>query len=193
MRKPISVWFALSGLLLASVLILANSPQDFTLKYAFKNADGSVFRLVHNYMADGVKYRVDYLDPKGAANLIKIYRKDKGVYWSCNPTNKTYVESKLDETEWSYAMIGVFVWEEDKQKKTGETEFLGRSCEVFATERAGFTTTLHLLQGTNLVLRSELREKEKLLQILETVEFQQEQPAASLFELPAGYKKVEGQ
>ncbi|MGE5577392.1 MAG: hypothetical protein ACM3TT_09415, partial [Syntrophothermus sp.] len=180
-------------LLLASVLILASSPQDFTLKYTFKNPDGSVFRLVHNYMAGGVKYRVDYLTPSGTTNLINIYRKDKDLYWSCNPTNKTYVEKKLDETEWSYAMIGVFAWEEDKQKKTGEAEFLGWPCEVFAAERAGYTTIRHLLQGTNLVLRSELREKEKLVQIVEATEFRQEKPAASLFELPVGYKKKAGQ
>jgi len=183
----------IAGLLLSSALSLAASPQDFTLGFVFKNPDGKAFRVVKHYLANGVKYRVDYLDPDGAANMINIYRKDKGLYWSLDPGAKTYVEKKLDQTEWDYAMMGVLATETEKQKRTGETRFLNHPCDIYEAERSGFTTISYLVQNTDVVLRSELKEKGKIVQIMEATVFDPSRPAASLFEIPAGYKKVAGQ
>lgn len=189
MLKMRLIWLAVTGLLLFSALAWAAPPQDCTVAYTFKNPDGQVFRVIKYYLSDSLKFRVDYLSKDGTVNAVNIYRKDKGLIWSLNPSTQEYKEKSMEPDEWDYQLMGIFVPEFQKAKKNGETKIFNYPCDIYEAERSGWTTISYIAQGMNIALKTELKEKEKLVQIMEATEFQLKKPAASLFEIPAGYQK----
>jgi hypothetical protein len=201
----IVVLLLITGLFISSTLWAA-PPQDYTLSLTFRNPDGTVFRITKYYLGDDNKFRVEYLTPvqyhvnDGAelqaekltnveANTVEILRKDKGLVWSLDPSVKDYVQVPLKKDAWERAVTGVFAIESHKLKKTGTTKFLNYPCDIYESERDGWTTISVIEPGTNIIFRSELREKNKLVQIMEATEFCLDKPAAALFEIPAGYKR----
>jgi hypothetical protein len=206
MMKMKFIWLMLAGLLFVSAMASAAPPQDYTLSYTFKNPDGTVFRITKYYLCDGNKFRVEYLSPvkynvnDGAelqvekltnveANTIEIYRKDKKLVWSLDPSFKNYIEVTLKQDIWERDVTEIFATESHKQKKTGATKFLNYPCDLYEAERDGWTTISVIEPGTNIIFRTELREKDKIVQIMEATEFSLAKPAASLFEIPVGYKR----
>lgn len=191
MLKMKLIWFAIAGLLLFATWAWATPPQDYTLNCSFKNPDGTVFRIIKYNLCDGNKFRIDYLSGDGAANTVEIYRKDKGLLWTLDPVFKNYTQVVLKQDAWDQAISGIFAAESQKIKKTGKTKYLNYSCDMYEAERSGWTTISVVEPAMNIIFRSELKEKDKTVQIMEATEFRLGKPAASLFEIPDGYKQNE--
>jgi hypothetical protein len=52
-----------------------------------------------------------------------------------------------------------------------------------------WTNIAYVAQDLNVILKTELLQNGKLVQIMEATEFSMEKPAAALFEIPDGYIK----
>ena len=80
-----------------------------------------------------------------------------------------------------------------KVKKTGTTKILNYTCTVYEMPMPSseWLYIYTIAQGTNAILRTELKQNGKQVQFSEATEFKTEKPAAALFELPAGYKKTQ--
>jgi hypothetical protein len=199
-----AVLLCITGLLLSSALWAA-PPQDYILGYIFKNPDGSVFRCMRYYLRDGNKFRVEYLATVQyhinnteltaeylttdiEPHTIEILRKDKGLVWTLDTSFKVYSQISMRPDVWEQDTTKLFINDFSGLKKTGETKLLNYSCDIYQTARDGWTNILTVAQGINVVLKSELSQNGKLLQIMEAIEFRAEKPAADLFEIPAGYE-----
>jgi len=187
-----AVLLLLAGLVLSSVLCAAPL-QNYSISYTYKNPDGSVFRVIKYYLRDGNKYRADYLSGDGSAYAIEILRKDKNLVWSADPSFKIYFEVALRQDAWDHAVTGIFAADDYKQKKTGQAKFLNYSCDTYEAVSGEWTNISVVDQGTNVILRHELKQNGKLVQTMEATEIRAAQPAATLFEVPAGYTKQQSQ
>lgn len=50
----------IAGFLVSSSLTRAESPQNYSISYTFKNPDGTMFRVIKYYLLDGSKFRTGY-------------------------------------------------------------------------------------------------------------------------------------
>lgn len=181
-------WLAIAGVLLSSVMVWAAPPQDLSLTTVSKNPDGKAFRITKSYLRDGNKYRVEYLSAEGAVNAIAVYRKDKGVVWGIEPDTKTYTEKKMGPMDWDAHLWAIFPDSSLKLKKTGETKCFNYSCDILIEEQGEWANILTVAREINVIVKFELKQNGKLVQINEATELKLEKPAAALFEIPAGYK-----
>ena len=53
----------IAGLLVFSVSAYSAPLKNFAISYTFKNADGSVFRIIKYYLNDGLRFRSEYYSP----------------------------------------------------------------------------------------------------------------------------------
>ena len=173
-----------------SPLAGAAPPQDYSLSYAVKTADGAVFRNVKYDLRDGNKFRVEYISGD-AVTTIDILRKDKGVVWAVDPGLKQYAEIPMKQDAWDSSVSGMFATVPQDVKKTGTTKLLNYSCDIYERDQEGWTMISAIDPGTNVILRNETRQKGKVFQIMEATEVSFAKPAAALFEIPDGYNKYE--
>ena len=50
----------IAGFVVFSSFAWAESPQNYTMSYVFKNPDGTPFRVIKYYLLEGVKFRTEY-------------------------------------------------------------------------------------------------------------------------------------
>ena len=211
MLKLKFIWLLSAILLFSATFSWAASPPDYTIVYAFKNPDGTMFRIIRYYQRDGDKFRYDHLAtvkyhvsggqplraeqiPADAeADLILILRKDKGLVWSPDPPSQTYHEAPLKPDSWEKRNSGIFIPPDFKSAKTGAAKFLNYSCDIYESVRTvkeeTWSNTVLVAQGSGVVLKTETRRNGELVQTMEAVEFSLAKPAAALFEVPARYQK----
>lgn len=189
MLRMKSIGLAVLGLLLISVWTFAAPPQDYSIGYAIKNPDGTVSSYIRYYLSDGNRFRAEYLSADGVAHTVNILRKDKGLVWSLDPKQKTYSQVALRPDAWENAVSGVAAAETPEANKVGTTEFLGYTCDIYEVESEDWANIVLLESSMNVILRSETKIKGQTFQIREATFFSPKKPAASLFEVPAGYRK----
>lgn len=189
MRKIKLIWLTIAGILLFFSFIWAAPPQNYTLTYVFKDQDQKPVMMVKCYMLDDTKLRVDsFVD--NAVTTVAIYRKDKGLIWTFYPNIKQYTEIPMEQALWDQAMKGTADIPLDSSQRTGETKFLNYNCDVYEMKKDGKTDTCFIVQGMNIILKSESMENGKIEMTAEAIDFHLGNPIASLFEILAGYKKT---
>lgn len=143
-----------------------------------------------SHVRDSAELRTEYLTGDIEPHTVEILRKDKRLVWLLDTSFKVYSQVPLKADGWENTNAALFVNDFSKLKKTGETRLLNYPCDIYQTEeRGGWSNIVTVAQGMNVILRAELRQNGKLAQTMEATEFRLEKPAASLFEIPTGYKK----
>jgi hypothetical protein len=189
LRKMKLIWLTIAGILLFFSLTWAAPPQNYTLTYAFKDQDQKVVMMVKCYLLDSTKLRVDsFVD--NVVTTIVIYRKDKGQVWTFYPNIKQYTEIPMEQTLWDQAIKGTSNIPLDSSLKTGETKLLNYNCDIYEMKKDGKTDISFIVKGMNVILKSQSIENDKILMTAEATEFHLGNPAALLFEILAGYKKI---
>jgi len=225
LRSRISYFFIM-GFLFSS-FVWAAPPENFAIKYIFKNPDGSVFRIIQYYFSDGCKYRVEYystiqyninssaeakiengnVESQAKAEMkadtiadpvphtIEILRKDKNLVWSMMPEFKQFSEVTLQPDSWERSISGNFISDFKDLKKTGEAKLLNYDCGIYESvqkyNEETWTNIFYVTKESNIILKSDLLQNGKLVQVMEAVEFSTEKPSSTLFEVPEGYSKSE--
>ena len=189
MLKSKLFWLIIAGLLLVTSMAGAAQPLNLTISYASKNPGEKPFHTLKLYLSDGNKLRIDFLSAEGALNATSIYRNDKGVSWGIDPLAKTYVELPLTKRDWEHGLSWLFT-DYSQYKKTGTTKCLNLPADIYERVSGEWTNIFVIAQGMELNLDSELKQNGKTVQINTAADLKFERPADSLFQLPAGYKKV---
>ena len=137
------------------------------------------------------------LDAKPISNpephTIEILRNDKKLVWSLDPSFKDYIEVPLRQESWDHILTNIFISDFHDFKKTGEAKLLNYSCDIYESvqkvKEDTWTNIVYVSQDQGAILKTELWQNGKLVQIMEATEFNMEKPALSLFEIPVTYTK----
>ena len=121
--------------------------------------------------------------------MISIIRADKKIVWNLMPGRKTYMEMKLGAKEMqgmTQKMPGGI-----ERKKVGKEKVSGILCDKYkitfkTTERAKPSTLYQWLSSDKIPVKSAAADGSWYTQLKNIKKGKQ---PASLFELPAGYKK----
>jgi hypothetical protein len=152
-------------------------------------SDGSVTRI----FTDGVRSRIDGNDGDGKPKTITISRPDLGVAWSVDPKLNIYNESKVSAADYDQVANPEDgeEWEEEGTEVVGGVE-----CKRYRGTRKGSDSSLaHTMifvdPNTGIRHRTVTFDKTgKQRLVIETKAVKMGPPDASVFELPAGCKKV---
>ena len=230
MPKAILILTLIFGLMISSALAFNVPPQDYTIIYVFKNADGIVSNMIKYFMLDGNKFRTEYittveysmttnieastdlsndtssnissteqLNAKPISNpephTIEILRNDKKLVWSMDPSYKNYIEVPLKQESWEHILTNIFISDFHDFKITGEVKLLNYNCDIYESvqkvKEDNWTNIDYVSHDLGVIMKTELWQNGKLVQIMEATEFNLEKPEKSLFEIPKTYTKYE--
>ncbi len=128
-------------------------------------------------------------------HTVEILRNDKKLVWSLDPSFKNYIEVPLRQESWDHILTNIFINDFHDLKKTGEATLLNYTCDTYENvqkvKEDSWTNIAYVSQELGVILKTELWQNGKLVQIMEATEFNLEKPAKSLFEIPATYTKYE--
>jgi len=137
-------------------------------------------------------FRSENTVEKGGKSIINIFQKDRNISYMINPEDKTYLEMSFDEKKMKEAM-GQFA-QAQKEENLGTETVNGYKCTKKRMETKvsflGFEkivkTTLWLSDRFDMPLRTENNDGT----IIEMRNIREGKQPATLFEPPAGYRKV---
>jgi hypothetical protein len=137
------------------------------------------------------------LDAKPISNpephTVEILRNDKKLVWSLYPSFKNYIEVPLRQESWEHILTNIFISDFQDLKKTGETMLLNYTCDIYESvqkvKEDTWKNIAYVSYDLGIILKTELWQNGKLVQIMEATEFNLEKPALSLFEIPVTYTK----
>jgi len=159
-------------------------PADFSAEVVVK-AQGLTQKSKFYYSNDKWRYESNAMGQKS----IVIYRKDKNLTWILMPTQKMYMEQKLQNEQ----MIGVTsqVPGEVKKEKLGKETINGIECIKYKItyENKNAKVKNSVYQWTsknNIVIKSQAADGSW---VMEYKNIKYGKSPASLFELPSDYKK----
>jgi hypothetical protein len=128
-------------LVVSSSLTRAESPQNYTLSYTYKNPDGTLFQVIKYYMLEGVKFRIEY------------YTLSSSVEYNVN------VESELqldNETVKKESQVNVDVNEETALQAPDLTNTEARMIEILQKDKElVWTMTPQFNQYSEVALRQD--------------------------------------
>jgi hypothetical protein len=128
-------------------------------------------------------------------HTIEILRNDKKLVWSLDPSFKNYIEVPLRQESWEHKLTNIFISNLQDFKKNGETTLLNYSCDIYENiqnvKEDNWKNIAYVSQDLGVIMKTELWQNGKLVQIMEATEFNLEKPALSLFEIPETYTKYE--
>lgn len=137
------------------------------------------------------------LDAKPLSNpephTVEILRNDKKLVWSLDPSFKDYIEVPLRQDSWEHILTNIFISDFHDLKKTGEAKLLNYTCDIYESvqkvKEDTWTNIAYVSHDLGVILKTELWQNGKLVQIMQATEFNLEKPALSLFEIPETYTK----
>jgi hypothetical protein len=128
-------------------------------------------------------------------HTVEILRNDKKLVWSLDPSYKNYIEVPLKQESWEHILTNVFINDFHDLKKTGEAKLLNYNCDIYESvqkvKEDTWTNIAYVSHDLGVIMKTELWQNGKLVQIMEATEFSLEKPAKSLFEIPETYTKYE--
>lgn len=128
-------------------------------------------------------------------HTIEIFRNDKKLVWSLDPSFKNYIEVPLRPDSWENILTNIFISDFQDFKKTGEANLLNRACDIYENiqkvKEDTWTNIAYASHDQGVILKTELWQNGKLVQTMEATEFNLEKPAKPLFEIPGTYTKYE--
>lgn len=126
-------------------------------------------------------------------HTVEILRNDKKLVWSLNPSFKDYIEVPLRQDSWEHILTNIFISDFHDLKKTGEAKLLNYTCDIYESvqkvKEDTWTNIAYVSHDLGVILKTELWQNGKLVQIMQATEFNLEKPALSLFEIPETYTK----
>lgn len=179
-------WFSL--FLVSVFVIVGCAPTAVTKEYSADSVVKAGGRTLSGKMYFGEnKWRTEYT--QYGKKMISIIRADKGIMWILMPGQKTYMEQKVGAKElqgMTEKMPG-----EIERKKVGKEKVSGILCDKYKitfkiTERAKPSTLYQWLSSDKIPVKSAAADGSWYTQLKNIKRGKQ---PASLFELPAGYKK----
>ena len=128
-------------------------------------------------------------------HTVEILRNDKKLVWSLDPSFKNYIEVPLRPDSWEHILTNIFISDFHDLKKTGEAKQLNYTCDIYESvqkvKEDTWTSIAYVSRDQGAILKTELWQNGKLVQIMEAAEFNLEKPEKSLFEIPGTYTKYE--
>ena len=128
-------------------------------------------------------------------HTIEILRNDKKLVWSLDPSFKDYREVPLRQESWEHILTNIFISDFHDFKKTGETTLLNYSCDIYENiqkvKEDNWKNIAYVSHDLGVIMKTELWQNGKLIQIMAATEFNMDKPALSLFEIPVTYIKYE--
>lgn len=128
-------------------------------------------------------------------HTIEILRNDKKLVWSLDPSYKNYIEVPLKQESWEHILTNIFINDFQDFNKTGEATLLNYTCDIYESvqkvKEDTWTNIAYATRALGVILKTELWQNGKLVQIMEATEFNLEKPEKSLFEIPETYTKYE--
>jgi hypothetical protein len=128
-------------------------------------------------------------------HTVEILRNDKKLVWSLDPSYKNYIEVPLKQESWEHILTNIFISDFQNFNKTGEAAFLNYTCDIYKSvqkvKEDTWTNIAYVSHDLGVIMKTELWQNGKLVQIMEATEFSLEKPAKSLFEIPETYTKYE--
>lgn len=128
-------------------------------------------------------------------HTVEILRNDKGLVWSLDPSYKSYREVPLRQESWEHILTNIFISDLQDFKKTGEADLLNYTCDIYESvqivKEDTWTNIAYVYHDLGVIMKTELWQNGKLVQIMEATEFSLEKPEISLFEIPETYTKYE--
>jgi hypothetical protein len=171
----------------------AQKVTNFTADQITMGADGKPVGQSKVYFS-GSKMRMDDVMPQSGAKVVMIYRSDLKKNFMLNTDKKTYTERDLDEKEMTGAIMSMTPIKNRKEKTLGEETVSGYKCskkEIEAEiEVMGYKKTSRSVIWQSPKFDLPLRTSSDSGHITELRNIREEKPAATLFEIPAGYSKV---
>ncbi|MGA8178794.1 MAG: DUF4412 domain-containing protein [Desulfobacterales bacterium] len=163
----------------------------FTADEVTIDANGKIQHEGKIYMMP-TKLRIEGILPKGAGNMVWIFRRDKKIAWYLNPEKKLYFEKPLDEKEMERT-AKKFV--DSKNEKVLGTEYInGFECtkkEVDTTvSYMGYKSTSKSIAWISKKLDMPIRTQSQDGSMNELRNIKERSTSAKYFEVPNGYKQV---
>ncbi|MCU0559121.1 MAG: DUF4412 domain-containing protein [Desulfobacterales bacterium] len=169
----------------------AQKVSDFTAEQVTMGADGKILSQTKVYFSGG-KMRLDDAMPQSGTKLIMISRGDLKKMYMINADKNIYTESDIDEKE--FAGLAMPHVKNRKERALGEETVNGYPCakkEIEAqVEVMGFKSTSRTVIWQSPKFDMPLRTRGEDGHVTELRNIQQSQPAAALFEVPAGSSRV---
>jgi len=126
-------------------------------------------------------------------HTIEILRNDKKLVWSLDPSYKNYIEVPLKQESWEHILTNIFISDFHDFKITGEAKLLNYNCDIYESvqivKEDTWTNIAYVYHDLGVIMKTELWQNGKLVQIMEATEFSLEKPEISLFEIPETYTK----
>ena len=169
------------------------SPTQYNISAGAEDStDLSNDRNTKDTISNDAQFQAEHLtniEPQ----TVEILRKDKNLVWSLDPSFKNYIEVHLKQDAWEYALADIFINDLNDFKKTGDTTLLNYNCDIYESIKMvnedNWTNIAYVAQDLNVILKTEILQNGKLVQIMEATAFSMEKPASVLFEIPDGYRK----
>lgn len=195
-RATLKKWAA-AGLTLWLVSLaetgFAQKVTDYTADQVTVSADGKMERQSKVYFS-GNNMRIDDPMPQSGGKLVVIFRGDLKKNFMLNIDKKIYTERDLDEKEMPGNLMAMGVIKNRKEKNLGEETVNGYLCTKKETEIEvevmGFRNTSRSVVWQSPKFDLPLRTRGDAGDVTELRNIREEKPAATLFEVPADYKKV---
>lgn len=185
----------LTVLLLNSVVLGANGKsnvKNYSIKFVIKDESQQVSSIEKQYVRDGIMLRSDTMNvTTNRVEQATIVREDKRVMWTIGFAENWYLEAPYNGGISSVAIGGEIESITKKlARKTGEEKYQGYLCEIYEMVQDDVRTQYWIYKGDLIPLKILKYDHNHLVLSMESSEFSMEKPPLSLFELPAGIKKL---
>lgn len=188
--------FGLVVVLVGIVLVAAGTASaqkitDFSALQVTLSPEGKTLHESPVYALGG-KLRMENVMPEAEQKLVMIYRPDKKKILYLNPERKSFFESEADESE--LGKLGAAYIKGKKEKDLGEEAVSGYVCRKKEIETEievmGFRKRDRMLVWQSPRFDMPLRTRGEGGETTEIRNIRTGKPAATLFEVPAGYAPV---
>lgn len=168
----------------AAGCLAASFSADLVMKHEKMSRTGKTY-------VDGKKSRIEM--SAGPMQSIVIVRGDKGVTWMLNPAQKQYMESRSGSNDWNDPNWQKQLEQQATKKHLGKVNIAGYACDkflyTFKNKEMG-TSTICVAQKLGYPIRVESKSQYGGM-TMELKNIKEGRQAASLFEIPKGYKKTD--
>jgi hypothetical protein len=154
---------------------------EFSADMALTSKEGGRMNDIKIYVKNN-RMRQEFSE--GAGRQVSISRPDKNLVWFVMPDEKMYMESDLSTDKNS--MKEWKVENEQKAKFVGKETVNGFACKKYEVKEGGDTVTTWISEELNYPIKSKGKDWE-----FELKNIKKGGVADSLFEVPAGYRKME--
>lgn len=168
----------------ASCALAASFSADVVMKMQGTTQSGRTY-------VDGKRTRMEM--SHGPMKTIVIVRADKGVTWMLMPEQRQYMENRAGSKDWTDPNWLKNMEQHATKKYLGKANVAGYTCDKYLYEfkkKEMGSSTIYLAKKLDYPIKIE-NKSQFGSSTVELKNIKEGKQAASLFEIPKGYKKVE--